>query len=140
MIFKEFGPNIDVLTIELCNDGNKGSPKHLEILYHKENVRQFANKISPTFIRVSPPFSYESTKVVPWNYSATTHTSGCMEGVEDGLVEAFETNVTHVSGTSRLTLSDHVFALEQLNERINEMVMGSSNSKDITNLSKGKKY
>lgn len=63
-----------------------------------------------------------------------------MEGVEDGPVEAFETNVTHVSGTSRLTLSDQVFTLEQLNERIDEMVMGSSNGKDIPNLSKGKKY
>lgn len=60
-----------------------------------------------------------------------------MEGVEDNSSEAFGISATDVSGTSRLTFCDQVFSLKQLEARINEIVMGSSNGKDIPNLSKG---
>lgn len=57
----------------LTNDENVAT---MEIPYQMREIQIPVNPISPLVICVISPFSYESVKVVPWKYNATSYVQG----------------------------------------------------------------
>lgn len=80
-------------------------PKPVEISYQRKDVVH----PSPVVVCMPTPFSFESTKAVPWKYDITM-----VDGVVDEepkdvegekILENVDTNITNIAGTSRITRS-----------------------------------
>lgn len=102
------------------NEENVATLEPLAISYLKQDTHE-----SPLVICFPAPFSLESTKVVPWNYGATTYAG------DKPLV--IELNVTNIVGIGGMTHSDRVFATEKPQRKIIDTSKGkevsSSNMK-----------
>lgn len=73
---KQENSNAYALIPKTCYEKNKGSLKPLEIMYHKEDIKQLAMGISP--------FLCENVEVMPRSYNITTHASGSIEEMGNG--------------------------------------------------------
>ncbi|XP_050878486.1 uncharacterized protein LOC127082296 [Lathyrus oleraceus] len=68
--------------------------------------------LSPVEICMPTPFSYESTKVVPWRYEVIV-VDKIVEGSADGEVtEDVNEDVTNITGMSRMTCSGQIYTPE----------------------------
>ncbi|XP_050897628.1 uncharacterized protein LOC127104486 [Lathyrus oleraceus] len=80
-------------------------PKPFVFPYQRNVDLEPVKKIEPMVIHVPAPFSFDSTKVVPWNYEPVVY-------VGNKPVILKEPDVTNIVGASGVTRSGRVFAPE----------------------------
>ncbi|KAI5381705.1 hypothetical protein KIW84_UN0507 [Lathyrus oleraceus] len=80
-------------------------PKPLVVPYQRNVGLEPVNKIEPMVIYVPAPFSFDSTKAVPWNYEPVPY-------VGNKPVILKEPDVTNIAGANGVTRSGRVFAPE----------------------------
>ncbi|XP_050874946.1 uncharacterized protein LOC127078541 [Lathyrus oleraceus] len=80
-------------------------PKPFVVPYQRNVDLEPVKKIEPMVIHVPAPFSFDSTKAVPWNYEPVVY-------VGNKPVILKEPDVTNIAGASGVTRSGRVFAPE----------------------------
>ncbi|XP_050902816.1 uncharacterized protein LOC127115280 [Lathyrus oleraceus] len=78
-------------------------PKPFVVPYQRNVDLEPVKKIEPMVMYVPAPFSFNSTKAVPWNYEPVVY-------VGNKLVILKEPDVTNIAGASGVTRSGRVFA------------------------------
>ncbi|XP_050877309.1 uncharacterized protein LOC127081066 [Lathyrus oleraceus] len=94
----------DVVVIMLVFDQER-LPKPFVVPYRRNVDLEPVKKIEPMIIYVPTPFSFDSTKAVPWNYEPIVY-------VVNKPVILKEQDVTNIAGASSVTRSGRVFAPE----------------------------
>lgn len=95
-------------TVQISHTKNEESIitlEPIEIPYLKQGDQE-----SPLVIHFPIPFTYDSTKVIPWNYGATTYIG------DKSLV--LEPNVTNIADIGGMTRSGRVFSPKQSQKNI----------------------
>lgn len=75
----------------------------LEIHYYQTQILVLKNLVTPLTIIVPPPFPFESTKFIPWNYDSVVYIRGKKQ--EDKPLKIKEPVVINIAGIGAMTIS-----------------------------------
>ncbi|XP_050910073.1 uncharacterized protein LOC127123946 [Lathyrus oleraceus] len=99
-------------------------PKPFVVPYQRNVDLEPVKKIKPMVIHVPAPFSFDSTKVVPWNYEPVVY-------VGNKLVILKEPDMTNIAGASGVTRSGRVFSPEVIPNKESALTVEPTNGKEV---------
>ncbi|XP_050895954.1 uncharacterized protein LOC127102651 [Lathyrus oleraceus] len=99
-------------------------PKPFVVPYQRNVDLEPVKKIEPMVIHVPAPFSFDSTKVVPWNYEPVVY-------VGNKPVILKDPDVTNIAGASGVTRSGRVFAPEVIPNKESAPTVEPTNGKEV---------
>ncbi|XP_050875214.1 uncharacterized protein LOC127078834 [Lathyrus oleraceus] len=99
-------------------------PKPFVVPYHRNVDLDPVKKIEPMVIYVPAPFSFDSTKAVPWNYESVVY-------VGNKPVILKEPDVTNIVGASGVTRSGRVFAPEVIPNKESAPTIEPTKGKEV---------
>lgn len=100
-------------------------PKPLVVPYHRSTNLTLVKKIKPMVIHVPALFSFNSTKVVPWNCDPAVY-------MGDKPMILKELDVTNIVGASGITRSRMVFSPEVIQNNESETIVEPTKGKEVT--------
>ncbi|KAI5431114.1 hypothetical protein KIW84_035325 [Lathyrus oleraceus] len=99
-------------------------PKPFVVPYQRNVDLEPVKKIEPMVIHVPAPFSFDSTKVIPWNYEPVVY-------VGNKPVILKEPDVTNIAGASGVTRSGRVFAPEVIPNKESAPTVEPTKGKEV---------
>ncbi|XP_050875210.1 uncharacterized protein LOC127078830 [Lathyrus oleraceus] len=99
-------------------------PKPFVVPYQRNVDLEPVKKIKPIVIHVPAPFSFDSTKAVPWNYEPIVY-------VGNKPVILKEPDVTNIAGASGVTRSGRVFAPEVIPNKESAPTVEPTKGKEV---------
>ncbi|XP_050919158.1 uncharacterized protein LOC127136663 [Lathyrus oleraceus] len=99
-------------------------PKPFVVPYQRNVDLEPVKKIEPMVIHVPAPFSFDSTKVVPWNYEPVVYV-----GNEPVILK--EPDMTNIAGASGVTRSGRVFAPEVIPNKESAPTVEPTKGKEV---------
>ncbi|XP_050890981.1 uncharacterized protein LOC127096459 [Lathyrus oleraceus] len=99
-------------------------PKPFVVPYQRNVDLEPVKKIEPMVIHVPAPFSFDSTKAVPWNYEPVVY-------VGNKPVILKEPDVTNIAGASGVTRSGRVFAPEVIPNKESAPTVEPTKGKEV---------
>ncbi|XP_050893409.1 uncharacterized protein LOC127100312 [Lathyrus oleraceus] len=105
-------------------------PKPFMVSYKRNVDLDPVKKIEPMVIYVPAPFSFDSTKAVPWNYEPVVY-------VGNKPVILKEPDVTNIAGASGVTRSGRVFAPEVIPSQASAPTVEPTKGKEVSPLEIG---
>ncbi|KAI5407088.1 hypothetical protein KIW84_053370 [Lathyrus oleraceus] len=106
-------------------------PKPFVVPYQRNVDLEPVKKIEPMVIYVPAPFSFDSTKAVPWNYEPVVY-------VGNKPVILKEPGVTNIAGASGVTRSGRVFAPEVIPNKESAPTFEPTKGKEVNPPETGK--
>jgi hypothetical protein len=97
-------------------------PTPFEIPYQRVKVEIPVKKIDPMIFHIPAPFSFKSTKEVPWNYLPNV-------SVGEKSISTVEPIVDNIAGIGGMTRSGRIFSLDPPNKSTANELVGSTKRK-----------